>query len=69
MCRQQRLCNIGKNIRNFRLKKGFSQEVLAEKSELSREHISCIECGKYPITIINLYKISDALDIDIKDLL
>jgi transcriptional regulator with XRE-family HTH domain len=66
---QKRLNTLGKKIRDLRIEHNFSQEELAEKANLSREHISCIERGKYPINISNLYKIADAFEIDIKTLL
>lgn len=57
---------IGKNIKNLRLERGLSQEKLAEYVNLSREHLSCIERGKYSINLETLYNISEFFDIDIK---
>ena len=69
MGKRQRLNNLGIKIKHLRIEKDFSQEKLAELAEMSREHISCIERGKSPINIINLYKIADAFEVDIKELL
>ena len=66
---RKRLNSLGRRIKSYRLERELSQEKLAEKVEMSREHISCIERGKSPINIINLYRIADALDVDIKSLL
>lgn len=41
---------IGKRIRHRREAAGLSQEQLAEKLELSTNHISSIECGKSLLT-------------------
>ena len=63
--RDERLLILGQRIRFERLKKGFSQEELAEKTELSRRAISCIECGVNDAKYTTLLKIADALDIDV----
>ncbi len=63
--RDERLLILGQRIRFERLKKGFSQEELAEKTELSRRAISCIECGVNDAKYTTLLKIVDALDIDV----
>lgn len=41
---------IGKRIRHRREMAGLSQEQLAEHLNLSKNHISCIECGKSLLT-------------------
>ena len=46
-------------------KKGLSQEQLAEKTDLSRRAISCIECGVNDAKYTTLLKIADALETDI----
>lgn len=58
--------DIGENIRKYRNLKGMTQESLAEASELSVKYISMIESKKNQnISINNLQKIADALDISI----
>ncbi|MCR5262084.1 MAG: helix-turn-helix domain-containing protein [Candidatus Gastranaerophilales bacterium] len=59
--------NIGRKIKALRLEKGLSQEKLAEKIDMSREHISCIERGKNLASIETLYIIAKYFGIDIKD--
>jgi len=66
--RDDRLLLLGQKIRFERLKKGFSQEELAEKTELSRRAISCIECGVNDAKYTTLLKIVDSLGIDISKL-
>lgn len=43
---------------------GLSQENFAEKAGLHRTYISAIECGKRSISLDNIQKIADALEID-----
>jgi transcriptional regulator with XRE-family HTH domain len=57
---------IGKRIKELRLESGLSQEKLAEYVDLSREHISCLERGKYSINIETLYNIAVYFNVDIK---
>jgi transcriptional regulator with XRE-family HTH domain len=62
----KRLKDLGTKIKHLRIDKDLNQEQLAEKVNMSREHISCLECGKYSIQISNLYKIADFFEVDIK---
>ena len=56
---------IGKQIRAFREKKGFSQDELAGIMEVNRSTISKIETGKFAISIDYLAKFAWYLDLDI----
>ncbi|MBK9958751.1 MAG: helix-turn-helix transcriptional regulator [Chitinophagaceae bacterium] len=56
---------IGKQIRAFREKRGFSQDELAETMEVNRSTISKVETGKFAITIDYLVKFAWYLDFDI----
>ena len=58
---------IGRNIKSLRIEKGLSQEKLAEYVNISREHLSCLERGKYSINIETLYNIANFFEVDIKD--
>lgn len=60
-----RLKNIGINIKSERLRKGLSQEELAEKCDLSRNSVSLIETGKMNPTIIRVIDIAKVLETDI----
>jgi len=55
---------IGKQIRAFREKKGFSQDELSEIMEVNRSTISKVETGKFAITIDYLVKFAWYLDFD-----
>ena len=63
--KNDKLLILGQRIRFERLKKGLSQEELAEKTDLSRRAISCIECGVNDPKYTTLLKIAEALEIDI----
>ncbi len=54
---------LGEAIRYFRLKRGISQEKLAFESRLHFTYISSVERGKRNISIKNIIKICNALEI------
>ena len=56
---------IGKQIREYREKRGFSQDELCEIMEINRSTISKIETGKFAITIDYLVKFAWYLDFNI----
>ena len=58
---------LGERIREFRKEKGFTQEQLAELVGVEPRHISRIEGGYNSPSIERLAKISEALDVPIKD--
>lgn len=55
---------FGTNLKKYRNKLGFSQEKFAEKCGLHRTYISDIECFKRSISLDNIQKIADALEIE-----
>lgn len=57
------LKKFGEKVRELRLKKGLSQEELAELSGLHRTYISSLELGKRNVSLINIYALAKALDI------
>lgn len=59
---------LGKNIQQARKNKGFSQNELAEKLNISREHLAKIETAKRYISLRLLFKLSDILEVAEKDL-
>ena len=62
--------NIGKKIKLARTKAEYTQEQLAEKSDLSVSYIKQIEAGKEfkNMTFNTCYKLSKALDIPVNEL-
>ena len=61
--------NIADNIRQIRAKKRISQDRLAELTEISQQYICKIENEKVNPSIYVLYKISEALEITVNDLI
>ena len=59
---------IALNMKIERVKKGFTQEKLAEISEISTKHITKIEKGKVTPSIYLVYKIAKALEVTIDTL-
>lgn len=55
---------FGTNVRKYRTKKKVSQEKFAEICGLHRTYISDIECFRRSISLDNIQKIADALEID-----
>ena len=60
---------FGEKIKEYRKQKGFSQEQLAEKANLHRTYIGMIERAEKNITLLNIEKIANALDVKITDLI
>jgi len=57
---------LGRRLRKLRTTRGLSQEELAFEVEISRDHLSNIERGKYPINIKTLYKLAVFFEVDMK---
>ncbi|MGA2183829.1 MAG: helix-turn-helix transcriptional regulator [Bryobacteraceae bacterium] len=56
-------------MRALRRKKGWSQDVFADRTGLHRAHIGEIERGESNVTIQTLKTLADALGVRIVDLL
>lgn len=63
------LKQIGGKIREVRIKKGLTQEDLADKSGLHSTYIGGVERGERNLTVLSLEKIAKGLDLDIRDFL
>ncbi len=59
---------FGSRLRDLRKRKGFSQEALALACSLDRTYIGGVERGERNISLVNIYKIADALSVDAKEL-
>ncbi|WP_316171473.1 helix-turn-helix transcriptional regulator [Bradyrhizobium sp. SZCCHNRI1058] len=60
---------LGENVRRLRKAKQFSQERLAELTELDQPHISEIEAGLINLTLDNVQALAVALGVEPSDLL
>ena len=63
------LIKFGEKVREVRKKKGLSQEELSFKADLHRTYIGMIERAEKNITLLNIEKIANALEVSINDLL
>lgn len=54
-----------KNIKKYRIEKKLSQEDLADKTGLHRTYISSVERGQRNISLKNIEKIAEALEIEV----
>jgi transcriptional regulator with XRE-family HTH domain len=57
------------NLRWHRLDKSLTQEQLAEKSGLHPNYVGSVERGERNVSIDNMQKLSEALDVDLPELL
>ena len=55
---------FGRNVKRNRQALGISQEAFAEKCGLHRTYISAIECYRRSISLENIQRIADALEIE-----
>ena len=68
MLENERLKNLGINIKSERLRKNISQERLAELTNISRNSVSLIETGKINPTVLKVLDIAKALGTDLNAL-
>jgi len=59
---------FGLKIRELRKLRGLSQEAFAGISELDRSYIGGVERGDRNISLVNIQKIAEALDLEISEL-
>ena len=59
---------VGDAIAYFRKNKNMSQEVLSGLSDIGRTHLSAIERGERKPTLETLYRISNALGVNMSDI-
>lgn len=57
------LVSLGDAIRKARKEAALSQEVLAADAELDRSYMGGIERGEHNLTLMNLCRIADALQV------
>lgn len=56
---------FSKNLKKYRNKLGLSQEAFAEKAKLHRTYISAVESKRRSISLDNIQKIANALEVDV----
>lgn len=60
---------FGQRVAVLRHERGLSQEALADAAGMHRTYIGSLEGGQRNVALRNLYKLADALDVSICDLL
>lgn len=63
------LVRFGARVREERLKRGLSQERLAELADVHRTYIGMIERAEKNITLANIEKVAKALSLPVHELL
>jgi len=69
MATSQTLIKFGETIRKKRLEKNLSQEDFAELVGVHRTYIGMLERAEKNITLLNIEKIANALNISIAELM
>ena len=54
---------FGARVRQLRKAKGLSQESLALTGNLDRSYVGAIERGKRNLSLINIHRLADALEV------
>ncbi len=60
---------FGKRLRELRLRKGFTQEELADRAHLHRNYVGGVERGERNLSLLNIVELAHALSIRAADLL
>ena len=58
---------IGNRIRELRSRTGLSQEKFAQKIGMDRTYFASVELGKRNISIVNIEKIANGLDVSLSE--
>jgi transcriptional regulator with XRE-family HTH domain len=59
---------VGGNIRKIRLSQKMTQNQLAFEAGVTREFVNKVESGNYNISLNNLEKLAQILEIEVKEL-
>ena len=58
---------VGKRVKELRNKLSISQEELADTAQLDRTYITSVERGKRNISIVNVEKLANALQVSLAE--
>jgi transcriptional regulator with XRE-family HTH domain len=59
---------FGARVRALRIVKGWSQEQLADAAALHRTYVGSLERGERNVSLKNIYRLADALEVDVQSL-
>lgn len=62
------LIKFGERVREIRKENGLSQEELSFRADLHRTYIGMIERAEKNITLVNIEKIANALEVSINEI-
>jgi transcriptional regulator with XRE-family HTH domain len=54
---------FGRRVRELRLKRGISQEKLAELADLHRNYVGGVERGERNVSLLNIVKLAHGLSV------
>lgn len=60
---------LARNLREYRSRRGFSQEELAHRAEIDRTYVSALERSVYAATVDVIEKLAEALSVRPDELL
>jgi transcriptional regulator with XRE-family HTH domain len=63
------MVRFGRKLRQIRQQKGVSQEKLADRAGLHRTYVSSVERGERNISLVNIERLADALNVCMADLM
>lgn len=63
------LVKFGRQVRKARKRTALSQEALAAKAKIHRNHMGAIERGEANVTLLNMARIAKALGVKVSDLI
>ena len=61
--------SFASNVRAERARKKYTQEILAEKADITTEYLARIEAGKFSPSLVVIVKLALALEVDIDKLI
>ena len=63
------LTHFGKRLRQERLERGYSQEMLADRAKVHRTYIGMLERAEKNVTLESAQRIARALGLRVRDLI
>ena len=67
--RKEVLGSFGLRLRELRISKGLTQEELATLADLNRNYVNQVEAGRRNVSILNIVRIANALEVEQWELL
>ena len=68
MQREELQQRLGARLRDLRLKKGWTQDIFADKSGLHRAQVGAFERGEMNLTLASLHLLAETLEVRVVDL-